>query len=595
MFKYSCPAQSVDTTFGIEFFERHIVPVMMKPRLSIWLLMLLMPFVLKGQTEGYRAPLDGILRLSGNFGEVRSNHFHSGLDLKTGGVEGKPVYAIADGHVVRVNVSPTGYGKAMYVEHADGNTSVYAHLRAFKGELGAHVKQQQYAKEQFAVELEFPAGKFPVKKGDIIAYSGNSGGSGGPHLHFEVRETIGQVPVNPLKFGFDVKDDRAPIMERLWVYNHAKGGHVEGMVHERMLDIEKSGTDYVLKGKTAVKALGTMSIGIAALDRFNDSENICGTYRMTVTVNDAVIHRHTIDRAPFDHKRHVNAHIDYDKRQRYRDIVYRSYIAPNNALDIYKDVSNHGMFHVAEGARHAVRIELEDFNGNRSSLQFDVVGEKWPEQPIPPPGEVSDIFLPDRENSFSKDDFRLNIPKGCLYDTLGFRYQRLPACKDCLSPVHAAHDLRTPLDDYMNLSIRLDGNLKADRSKLLIVSFDAKDRPVAEGGSINGQWMAVRTRSFGSYAVMQDTTPPVLKPKNFREAQSTALLDTLIVHLDDDLSGIQSYRATLNGQWVLMEHDPKNHILYYVKDERFKAEGNLLEVTATDKVGNSTELRVSCK
>lgn len=554
---------------------------------------MLLPMSAMGQKDGYRAPLDGILRLSGNFGEVRSNHFHSGLDLKTGGVEGKPVYAIADGHVVRVNVSPTGYGKAMYIEHPDGHTSVYAHLRAFRGEVAQYVKQQQYAKESFAVDLTVPAGMFPVKKGDIIAYSGNSGSSGGPHLHFEVRETAGQVPVNPLRFGFDVKDSRPPAMQRLWVYNHADGGHVEGIAHERMLEIEKSGAGYVLKGRTAVKALGTISIGIAALDRFTDSENVCGIYRMTVTVDGNVIHRHTIDRAPFDTKRHVNAHIDYDKKQRYRDIVHRSYIAPMNALGVYSDITDRGMFHVRKDARHTVKVELEDFAGNSSVLSFDIEGASWPEAPTPPPGEVTDIFLPDRENSFSKDDFRITIPKGCLYDTLAFRYKRMPACKGCLSAVHAAHDLRTPLDDHMNLSIRLDGNVKADRSKLLIVSFDAKDRPVAEGGELNGQWMSVRTRSFGKYAVMQDTMPPVLRPKNFREGQATPLLDTLILHLDDDLSGIASYRATLNGQWILMEHDPKNRIIFYEKDDRFLSEGNTLEVTATDKVGNTTVLRVS--
>ncbi|MCF8257699.1 MAG: M23 family metallopeptidase [Flavobacteriales bacterium] len=483
----------------------------------------------------------------------------------------------------------------MYVEHADGRTSVYAHLRAFKGEVGVYVKQQQYAHEHFAVDVEAAAGRFPVKKGDIIAYSGNSGSSGGPHLHFEVRETSGQVPVNPLKFGFEVKDDRTPVMERLWIYNHAKDGHVEGMARERMLELEKGPKGYSLKGRAEVKALGTVSVGIAAIDRFTDSENLCGTYRMTVMVDSTVIHRHAIDRAPFETKRQVNAHIDYDKRQRYGDIVYRSYIAPNNALGIYKDISDHGMFHVAEGATYTVRIELEDFNGNRSSLQFEIIGEKWPERPTPPPGDVTDSFLPDHENSFSKDDFRLSIPQGCLYDTLAFRYQRLPVCKDCLSAVHAVHDLRTPLDDFMNLSIRLAGNLEADRSKLLIVSFDAKGRPVAEGGSMTGQWLAVRTRSFGNYAVMQDTTPPVLRPKNFREGQSTALLDTLIVHLGDDLSGIQSYRATLNGSWLLMEHDPKNRVIYYVKDDRFKAEGDLLEITAIDKVGNRSDLRLNCK
>jgi hypothetical protein len=556
----------------------------------LFLSLMTVPLLAEAQGVDFRAPLDGILRLSGNFGEVRSNHFHSGLDMKTGGVEGKPVHAIADGHVVRMNVSPTGYGKALYIEHADGLTSVYAHLRAFKGELGSYVKQQQYAQQSFAVELEIPSGRFPVKKGDVIAYSGNSGSSGGPHLHFEVRETAGQVPVNPLKFGFEVKDDRPPVIERLWLYNHALSGHVEGAPRERMVELERTPDGYRLRGRAEVRALGAISIGVATLDRVSESENICGTYRMSVRVDTTLIHQHAIDRAPFDTKRHVNAHIDYDKRQRYRDIVLRSYIAPGNRLPIYSKQSNRGVFQVRPGQQRQVRIELEDFSGNVSILSFPVVGAAWPEPILQRPDESVDIFLPDRENSFAKDDFRLTIPSGCLYDTLRFEYQRQTPCKGCLSAVHVVHHPNTPLDDYVNLSIRLDGTLKADRSKLLIVSLDAKNRPVAEGGKVTGQWLAARTRSFGRYAVMQDTVPPALLLKNFREGQPTALLDTLTVHLEDDLSGIASYRATLNGAWILMEHDPKNRVIHYVKDERFLPTGNVLHVEVTDKVGNSNRM-----
>jgi murein DD-endopeptidase MepM/ murein hydrolase activator NlpD len=210
---------------------------------------MMMAGVTMAQDGGYRTPLDGVLRLSGNFGEVRSNHFHAGLDLKTDGAEGKAVHAIADGHIVRVNVSPTGYGKALYVEHPDGKTSVYAHLREFGAEVNAYVKQQQYAEEKFAVDLTIPKGKFVVKRGDVIAKSGNSGGSGGPHLHFEIRDTESQAPLNPLDHGFKVADDNAPEMQRLWIYNHAKNGHVDGLTHERAFELERKGNAYTIKGK----------------------------------------------------------------------------------------------------------------------------------------------------------------------------------------------------------------------------------------------------------------------------------------------------------------------------------------------------------
>lgn len=552
-------------------------------------------FSTMAQPADYRAPLDGILRLSGNFGEVRSGHFHSGLDLKTGGVEGKPVYAIADGEVVRVYVSPTGYGKAIYVEHPDGHTSVYAHLRQFSSEVATYVKGRQYEKQNFRVDLTIPKGLFPVKRGEVIAYSGNSGGSGAPHLHFEIRETNGQVPLNPLKFGFDIKDDSPPVMERLWVYSHSANGHVEGMAREHMVELEKGTTDYRLKGKEAITALGSVSFGIAALDRFTDSRNVCGIYTMTVLADSSVIHRHSIDRMPFHQKRKVNAYIDYSKRQLYRDVVHRSYIAPNNDLNIYETVVDGGMLHVGQGEQHDVSIALADFSGNRSTLQFKMKGGQWPEKITPQSEEVKDVFLPKEDNSFSTANLRLTIPKGCLYDTLRFTHSELSACKDCLAPVQAICDLSVPADDYMNVSLRIDGSVKAERSKLLIVSFDEKDKPVAEGGSVNGQWISVRTRSFGNYSVMQDTTPPQLSPKGFSNGQTTTGKDTLTFLLDDDLAGIASYIATLNGRWVLMEHDPKNSVIFYVKDERFVNGDNVLQITATDNVGNVSTLDITVR
>lgn len=551
--------------------------------------------VCSAQTVGYRAPLDGILRLSGNFGEVRTNHFHSGLDLKTGGVEGRPVYAIADGHVVRINVSPTGYGKALYVEHPDGHTSVYAHLRAYSGPLAEFVRERQYAEERFAIDLAIPAGKFPVKRGEVIAYSGNSGSSGGPHLHFEIRETAGQIPVNPLMFGFNVKDDRPPALQRLWVYNHSPRGHVEGVEHEHMFPIEVIDGVYRLKDRSSVKVLGSISFGVAAIDRFTDSENQCGIHAMTVTVDSSVIHSHSINRVPFDVKRMVNTHIDHGKKHRYKDIVYRSYVAPMNRLGLYDQLRDNGRWQVHQGARHKVSIALTDLHGNVSTLQFDVEGQAWEGELTPRPIRPVELMLPGQDNSFATDDLRINIPSGCLYDTLQFTHAVLPSCKDCLTPVHAICDPSVPAEDYMNVSIRLNGNLNADRSKLLIVSLDAKDRPVAEGGTISGQWISTRTRSFGNYAVMHDTIPPVLRPKNFAEGISTAGKDTLSVAISDNLSGIASYRATLNGKWILMEHDPKNRVLHYEKDANFSQGDNILHIVAKDAVGNSTELQVNVR
>lgn len=540
-------------------------------------------------------PLNGILRLSGNFGEIRGGHFHTGLDLKTGGVEGQPVRAIADGFVSRVAVSPTGYGKALYIEHPDGHTSVYAHLRSFRDDIAAHVKAQQYAHEKFAVDLQLPRGQFMVVRGESIAFSGNSGSSGGPHLHFEVRETNGQIPINPLDLGIRARDDRAPEMQRLWVYTHGSGGHVEGLSNEQVFPLTRTKMGYRLTEDRPIQVLGTVSIGVAAIDRFSDSENICGIHRMNVEVQDRVIHDHIIKKLPFDKKRKVQAHIDFSKKQRFRDFVFRSYIAPMNDLGIYTEVIDRGMWHVKAGDTSNVKVRMMDHAGNASELEFTMTGGNWQAEVLPRPGKVTDTFLPNRDNDFRTNELRLHIPAGTLYDTLRFHHAIEPPCKNCITKVHTICDLSVPAEQYMNLSLRIDGNLKLDRSKLLIVSFDDKGKPVAEGGRMNGQWLSGRTRSFGKYAVMADTLAPVLQPLNFVDGSDLAALDTLRLRLSDDLSGIALYTARLDGKWILMEHDPKNKVIYYVKDDMVTDGPMILDVTATDHAGNRTSLRVNLR
>ena len=322
--------------------------------------------------QEYANPLDGELILSGNFGEVRGNHFHSGLDLKTGGTEGKSVYSIDDGYVVRIAVSAQGFGKALYINHPNGKTSVYAHLRDFSPEIAAYVKEQQYVQQSFSVDLNLPASKFPVKKGQVIAKSGNSGSSGGPHVHFEVRETNGQIPTNPLNHGFEVKDSKHPELQKLWLYNHSESGHIEGLIAEKGFKLIGKNGNYSITRDT-IKASGVISFGIAALDRFTSSRNVCGIYSMTVKVNETTIHKQQIDKFPFAKKRMVNCHIDYEKRVDDRHFVYRTRIAPGNKLDLYPTIKDEGTTIVENGKVYKVEAYVVDHAGNASTISFNIL------------------------------------------------------------------------------------------------------------------------------------------------------------------------------------------------------------------------------
>lgn len=548
------------------------------------------------QNDVYQNPMDGELILSGNFGEVRTNHFHSGLDIKTGGVEGKPVYAVLDGFVSRISVGGGGFGKAIYLEHPNGKTTVYGHLSAFAPEIAKYVKEQQYAKQSFEVDLTLSSTQFPLKKGQLIAKSGNSGGSGGPHLHFEIRETATQAPENPLNYGFKVKDDRKPELQKLWVYVHSNSGHVEGLIAEKSFALKQTGDKYVLTSGDTIKASGTLSFGLAALDRFTSASNVCGIYSMKVKVGDAVIHEQKIDKIPFEKKRMVNCHVDYQKNKTESQKVYRSYIAPGNTLDLYTSVINGGTVKIENGKFYSVHMEVRDHAGNLTKLSLTIQGQDRTIAALASSESFTELFYPKKENSFSNHSLQMTIPVGCIYDTLKFKYDLKPARKGCVSAVHSIGKiLDTPLDNYMSISIKMNELSEAKTQKAIMVSFNSNGNPISEGGSAKQGWMTAKTRSFGDYSVMLDSVAPRLTPKNFKDQTSTAGLSRLEFTLSDNLAGVKTVTGTLNGKWVLLEQDPKNSLLYYTKDERFIVGQNTLRISATDAVGNVRELNVTVR
>lgn len=559
------------------------------------LFFILFSAALMAQDDALHPPLSGELILSGNFGEVRGNHFHSGIDLKTGGREGRQVFAIQDGRVSRIVVSPTGFGKALYIDHPDGTTSVYAHLQQFAPEIAAFVKEEQYRRHSFRIDRSITDRRFPIRKGQEIAKSGNSGSSGGPHVHFEVRKTNGQIPQNPLNYGFEVRDERHPELTGLWIYEHSGNGHISGIRHEKQLELNGASGNYDVAKKTPVEASGLLSFGIGAKDRFSSSWNVCGIYTMTVNVNGKLLHAQRMDAFPFSKKRMVNCHVDYHKRHTLRTNVYRSYIAPGNSLSMYEHVENNGVIRIQPDSTYHIEVRVEDHAGNRSSFSFQMVGKPLNTPMVQEtPADITDLFFPDRENSFVNNAVRVNLPKNALYDTLPFHYGLKPACAACVAPVHSIGKLSdTPLDRYMTVSIRLDRNTE-NLDNALVVSFDKNDRPIAEGGTVKWNWITARTRSFGDYSVMIDSLAPELRPKNFKDGTRT-YTDTLVWHLEDDLSGISSIEGTLNGEWVLLEHDPKTSRIYYVKDERFLDGQNTFRLKATDEVGNEKELSVTVR
>lgn len=536
----------------------------------------------------FRSPLDIQLYLSGNFGELRSNHFHAGLDIKTQGVRGQKVFAIADGYVSRIKVSPYGYGKAIYVTHPNGYTSVYGHLKKYSDKIAKVVKKKQYQSERFAVQL-FPAPfSISVKKGEIIAYSGNSGGSAGPHLHFEIRETASEHPVNPLFFGFDIKDNLPPQIYKIAIYPLTEDSYINGSNKMKYFQAIGSHGKYRLDYPYPILLQGKFGFGIMAVDRMDATHNKYGLHNLQLFFDDQKIYEQEINEFAFHEGRYINSHIDYECYARKGMRFQKSYADPGNKLRIYKKLVNNGTIEINDESSHQLKYVASDLNGNVSTIEFKVEGKKYP--PIPAQANLSSAKLKflahDRSHTFIEDEVLVKIPKGLLYNDIYFEYRKETASPETISPIYWLHNRYTPLHSYMTVAIRKEGISQDLKSKALIVSTTNGKNWYAEGGAWKGDQLSVRTRSFGGYAIAIDSTPPSIKPINIHPGANMSNKWSIQFKIRDDRSGIGSYRAEIDGKWVLMDYDAKNQLITHFFDGQIGEGEHELELKVKDDVGN---------
>lgn len=544
--------------------------------------------------QGYfRSPLDIPLFLSGNFGELRSNHFHAGLDIKTQGVQGKKVYAVADGYISRIKVSPYGYGKAIYVNHPNGYTSVYGHLQKYSDKIEEVVQKDQYQRERYDIQL-FPAPfSIPVKKGDIIAYSGNSGGSGGPHLHFEIRKTDSEHPYNPLLFGFGIEDNIPPQILKIAIYPMNENSYINGSNRMKIVDVQGVGGTYSLASNYPILLQGDFGFGIMAVDRMNGTHNKYGLHNLQLYYENELIYEQEIEEFAFNEGRYINAHIDYALYARRKSRFQKSFVSPGNKLRIYKNLKNNGIVHISDSSKHEVKYLLTDLYGNQSKVVFTIEGQAI--EPVQNAATLQSgqvIFMDyNRSHTFIKDEVLVRIPKGLLYEDIYFEYRKEPATDKTISPIYWLHNHYTPLHSHMNVSIKMENLEPALKPYALIVSSIDGKSWYAEGGSWQGDNLAVRTRSFGGYAVAIDSVPPSIRPINISNGSNLAGKWSMQFKIKDDLSGIDHYRAEVDGKWILMEYDAKNDLLTHFFDGKITAGKHELVLKVTDGRGNKKEYK----
>jgi Peptidase family M23 len=535
-------------------------------------------------------PVDDAIRLTGTFGELRPNHFHSGIDIKskTGGV-GQPVFAAADGFVDQIKVQASGYGNVVYLKHPNGYTTVYAHLDRFSPELTQYVRAAQYKNEHFEVALQPTDGQFPVKKGQEIGKLGNSGGSSGPHLHFEIRQSTTGKALNPLLFGLPVLDNIAPELRDMKVYflNEKR----EVLTSRPLPLVRQKDGSYRVKGDTVRFGAWRIGLGVKSYDQQNLLRNDNGVYAISLRANDQPAYDWRIESLDFDETRYMNAHIDYAARQSYGAWFHRCFVLPGNKLSGYAPTGTLGAIALSREQPVKLHLKVSDAAGNTSSVTFWALRS----EPMESLAEAAFQYaLPFQESSrIETGDFYFNLPAGALYEDLRLRYHTTQEqSSGFFSSVHHLHHDATPLHRYAEIGLAPYG-VPADRQDKAIVARCGDGHPVNCGGTWKNDRVVTRIRDFGDYCVMLDETPPTIVPVVFdadmRSKSSMSFRITDNFPTDAQADGLR-YRGTVDGQWILFEYDRKRDRLTHTFDGRIGTGEHQLRLTVRDDRGNTAVL-----
>ena len=520
------------------------------------------------------SPLDIPLAISGTFGEIRSSHFHAGLDIKTGGKQGLKVRTVLDGSVSRIRVSTTGYGKAVYIDHPNGTTSVYAHLKNFSPKIESYIKEAQYEKESYAIQ-KFPKNELAVLKGEVIGFSGNTGGSSGPHLHFEIRDTKNQMPFNPMIFNIGVVDTKKPVIQKLFLFHENNFG--EDIITQK-IELKKI-SDGLYKAPK-IYTSGKIGIGLQMYDNQDLSLfNKNGIHSIKIFMDDKIISDYNYNNIKFDDSQYLNLLIDY-KEFKSKKIRVQKLFNPNNSniSFIDKDEKN-GKFSIEENKSYDLLIEISDFKKNTSRIEMKITGR---ETNFIYPTIEGELILPENEYLFKFKDQTVHLKKNTFYYPT-----RLNVYKD-----HDSIKINPDISLFKkSFSIEFFANKYDSISKRqsFIARLNKKKKIAYSPTIIKDSIFISKSVQAGTYFLAKDSIPPKIKPINFKKNQWLSKSKFLKIKIEDDLSGIKYYEGEINGKWVLFEYEPKNkNLTFNFNDLKFKSGKQDLKLKVTDNVGNES-------
>ena len=541
----------------------------------------------KYPTDYFQWPIKHPVRVSGTFGELRPNHFHAGIDLKaSNGAVGDPLYAAGPGHISRIKIQSGGYGQALYIDHPNGYTTVYAHMLAFTPEVEAYVKEQQYQRQSFEVDLYLEKGLFSFEKGAYIGKLGTSGRSFGPHLHFEIRHTQSEKPLNPLLFGLKMVDKRQPSLRQLKVYELDEENRFSA---SKVHSLYPNGRSYRIGRDTLIVNSNKVGLAMKAYDLHDYVNNLNGIYALEMYVDDTLHFQFDFEGFSFDETRYINCHMDYRDRLRKKSYFNRCFKMPGNQLKIYDGALGEGWIDLEANVARKIRFEVTDVPGNVAIAEGWI---KWNGNTPTPKKTPHDYHLfYDQPNVILTEDSRLEFPTGSFYEDLLMTYRFSDdQSADFYSRVHHLHFYDTPVHKYFDIELAPNKPIPDSlRDQAFIAYCDANGRVTNCGGEWEDGKLKAKARELGDYAIMLDPKAPKITPLNVKENMRSR--SRIRFRIQDNFAAARNvvgltFNATIDGEWVLMQFDSKNSLLFHEFEKSLPAGKHDFHLELFDAVGN---------
>ncbi len=536
-------------------------------------------------------PVQAKIALAANFGELRPNHYHMGLDCKTDQKQNARVVAAADGYIAHIRIEPSGFGRSIYINHPNGLTTLYGHLNDFFPELEKYVKELQYKMESWLVFLDIPPDLFPVKQGQFIAFSGNTGGSQGPHLHFEIRDTKTDKVFNPSLFGFPIPDNVPPTLIRLAVYDRRISTYsqtpklyVLKKINARLNDAVGQGK-YIPASPIIITNTDRVSFGISAVDKYTGSYNPNGIYEAVLYNDDEPVVGFQLDNISYDETRYLNAHIDHKLRASGGPFVEHLSRLPGYPEGVYKDFSGDGIINLEDDSVHQIKAEVKDAYDNISVLQFQVkrglINENKYKQDL-----SEQKFSPGFVNVFEREDIQVILGEKDLYDSINFIYaKKTSITPQAVSALHTVHTALVPVHGYYTIRLKTDRSLQnIDDDKIIMQRTWGSKMDVVKPNK-EGEWFTGKFREFGNFQLLVDNVPPVISPVGIRDNANLSRSSQIIFTVTDNMKEIKNFRAELDGKWLRFTND-KGRSFIYKFDEMCLSGNHELKVSVEDEAGN---------